>query len=328
MLKKIIILITVIVLGVWLCRYLYDKTNQKNTSALVVIKTVPVLSLSVCDEVLKQADLVPVKIYDDKPAKVDFSTNPDAKMFYIAITEQASESLNFAGHFAFTSWGCGTDCAGYAIVDSITGKVVEYMPFNEDGNSYSLNDSSRLFVLNPKEDFERYRGKTIDEIIKDDSWYARLVRTYYELVEDDSGEVWINKVCSENALDGVYATGNKEISYGITPVVASPVTYYAKVKVYSSSGSMKFYWYDPKTKLIVEPDDLYSWFWAIPADVPQNETTTDNWVEYLRFKGESVLKITGYRLADDCDYYGPDHCIQNINIKTIEEVGTSKSMAF
>ena len=311
-----LLIVMVLIVGVILFSIVARSWNNK-PKKIVDKQQGLVISQSVCDEVLKQADLAPVKIYEGKPAKVDFSTIPDAKSFYTAITTQASEGSNFAGHYTYVGWGCGTDCAGYAIVDSITGKVVEYMPANEDGNSYSYNDSSRIFVLNPKEDFDQYKGKTIDEIIKDDTWYAHLVRTYYALIEEEDGEVWISKVCSENALDGVYAIGSKEISHGITPEAGSAVTYFAKIKRWSTSGDIRFYWYDTELKQIKDIDNQYAWFFGSPTYVFDSP---GNWVSFFENNKNSVFKITGTKGKDDCDYYGLDHCIENINIDSIEIV--------
>jgi hypothetical protein len=33
------------------------------------------------------------------------------------------EGVNFDGHFVVATWGCGTGCGQFAIVDAITGKV-------------------------------------------------------------------------------------------------------------------------------------------------------------------------------------------------------------
>lgn len=280
----------------------------------------PTISQSVCDEVLKQAELAPVKLYKGKPAKVDFSTNPDAKMFYTAITENAGGEPNFAGHFYFVGWGCGTDCAGFAIIDSITGKINKYVPFDEEGNSYSHSVDSRLLVLNPRSGFDNFKGKTISEIYDEDSFLAGHIRKYYELVEDSDGEVWLHKLCTESILDGVYALPGKYIGL--------PITYEAKIKSWSTSGDIRFYWYDVKTNKIINPEDQFSWFFAIPSLVSNDEKTTDNWVKFIEENKNAVFKITGTRLNDDCGYYDPDHCIENIDIKKIKVVGTNKLMEF
>lgn len=106
------------------------------------------------------------------------------------------------------------------------------------------------------------------------------------------------------------------------------VNYYAKVKRVSTSGDIRFYWYDTELKQIKNPDDQYSWFFALPKDIPNDNESTDKWVKFIEDNKDFVFKITGIKESDDCDYYGPDHCIENIDIKKIEVVGTNKLMEF
>src|SRR5216684_6107452 len=49
---------------------------------------------------------------------------PSERMFKTRLTQAASEAANFAGHFRFTSWGCGSNCAAGAFVDLETGHVI------------------------------------------------------------------------------------------------------------------------------------------------------------------------------------------------------------
>jgi hypothetical protein len=39
------------------------------------------------------------------------------------IRRGADSDVDFAGHYTVPRWGCGTDCNGFVIVDSISGKV-------------------------------------------------------------------------------------------------------------------------------------------------------------------------------------------------------------
>jgi hypothetical protein len=50
-------------------------------------------------------------------------------------------------------------------------------------------------------------------------------------------------------------------------------------------------------------------------------------VKFIKDNVNSVFKITGTRDQDDCDYWR-DHCVQNIDIKKIEVVGTNLKMKF
>ncbi|MBU4210786.1 hypothetical protein KKC08_00810 [Patescibacteria group bacterium] len=173
-----------------------------------VIKTKgSVISKSVCDEVMKRVVLDPVKKYEGKPAKVDFSTDDFAAQFHTAITNQVALGPNFAGHYTFATWGCGTSCLSYAIVDSISGKIVlSDGALEEEHLTPHFDINSRLLVFNSKDDFEQYKGKNINEILDKDRFdFDGLSRTYYELVDEGNWDrVWLNKICTESVLDGIY----------------------------------------------------------------------------------------------------------------------------
>lgn len=314
---KILCLVTLLILGTIYLPRLFDN-NIKSTKELQNT-TIPVISQSICDEVIKQTELIPVKKYDSKPAKVDFSTNPDAKVFYTTITQQATESANFAGHFNFVSWGCGTNCAGFAVIDSITGKIVDYMPFDEEGNSYSYNVNSRLLVLNPKSDYEKYNGKTVEEITQNDGFLTDHIRKYYNLVESGDGVISLDKICTENVLDGIYALDGK---------TEKQVVYYAKLTTISTAREARFYWYDTELKKIKSPDDKYAWFWAMPQKFFDDTKISDQWFKFMDENNDEVFKITGTRLKDDCDYYDSDHCIEDIDVKKIEVVDKNLKLEY
>jgi hypothetical protein len=44
-------------------------------------------------------------------------------MFITRLTEASKEKPDFAGHYVFAGWGCGSACAAGAIVDLATGRV-------------------------------------------------------------------------------------------------------------------------------------------------------------------------------------------------------------
>ncbi|PIZ66191.1 hypothetical protein COY15_01645 [Candidatus Roizmanbacteria bacterium CG_4_10_14_0_2_um_filter_39_12] len=58
----------------------------------------------------------------------------------------------------------------------------------------------------------------------------------------------------------------------------------------------------------------------MPANVPSDREAIDKWIKYLHDNQEATFKITGTKGEDDCDYYGPDHCIENIDAKKIEAI--------
>jgi hypothetical protein len=87
----------------------------------------------------------PIPRFEDHPAKepfagpptaVDLSSHPKAMRFKTAITEGAARGPNFAGHYTFVTWGCGTACQELAIVDAKSGRV--YFPTSLKLNAYHM----------------------------------------------------------------------------------------------------------------------------------------------------------------------------------------------
>jgi hypothetical protein len=67
--------------------------------------------------------------------------------FRTAIRKGMREGVNFAGHYAIVSWGCGTECIAYVIGDVATGRVFEF-PLGGEYRELSLDTrpTSRLIV--------------------------------------------------------------------------------------------------------------------------------------------------------------------------------------
>lgn len=49
--------------------------------------------------------------------------SPQARHYRTILKAEAQNAPNFNGHFRVASWGCGTNCLGWAIVDLQTGDV-------------------------------------------------------------------------------------------------------------------------------------------------------------------------------------------------------------
>ena len=64
----------------------------------------------------------PAKVTCAKPAPIRFE-NSFAKKYSSRIRAGVHNCPNFAGHYTVVSWGCGTECGVYAIVDNSTGDV-------------------------------------------------------------------------------------------------------------------------------------------------------------------------------------------------------------
>jgi hypothetical protein len=76
------------------------------------------------------------------------------------IRTGADSDVEFAGHHTIPRWGCGTDCNGFVIADSISGKVydgfgVAGLPFKwlekhggEEMERMEFHPDSRLLKIN------------------------------------------------------------------------------------------------------------------------------------------------------------------------------------
>lgn len=196
--RKIITIFSLIFLSLILGRFTAPKVTPIETEHA---------SVSVCDEVISKVD-TNVEIFEEKLALVNFDSQPEAKLFQTTITEQSSEGPNFAGHYTVATWGCGTDCQGFAIIDAITGDIVWYEPSIDhqvsEGLSHSLD--SNLLVLNPKSDNQEYldsiKGSSVSEMVAND-FEAHKARIYYQLLENND-EVYLHELCVENILDGQF----------------------------------------------------------------------------------------------------------------------------
>lgn len=91
--------------------------------------------------------------FKGRPAPAVISS-PRARLFRTMIRTQAREGPNFAGHYTVVTWGCGTDCREFAVVDARTGRVyfhpkaltVAGVPYQDEAR-LQFHLGSRLFVV-------------------------------------------------------------------------------------------------------------------------------------------------------------------------------------
>jgi hypothetical protein len=94
------------------------------------------------------SELYSVKVEDvPLPKKLDFS-GFEYKRRYHTTTQYSidRDGVNFAGHFCFVYWGCGSPCQMSAVVDLKTGKVYDGPTAS---NGYGFKKDSRLLIINP-----------------------------------------------------------------------------------------------------------------------------------------------------------------------------------
>ena len=83
---------------------------------------------------------------DTAKAKLDFTSNKGAYRFRTRIREAyKADTVDFAGHYTFVWWGCGSPCQDGVIVDRTTGKIYE-VPSASFG--YDFMPNSRMLIIN------------------------------------------------------------------------------------------------------------------------------------------------------------------------------------
>jgi hypothetical protein len=86
--------------------------------------------------------------------KLDFTQYEYKKMFITRITTEVNEKgFNFAGHYSFVYWGCGSACKLSAVVDIKTGKVYKGP---SGGIGYSFKKDSKILIVNPPDTADFY----------------------------------------------------------------------------------------------------------------------------------------------------------------------------
>jgi hypothetical protein len=122
-----------------------------------------------------EAQEQPLPSFKDYPVQGMFSGTPaepkltDARsrMFRTNIRAQTAEGPNFGGHYRIATWGCGTACIQFAIIDCKTGRVY-FPPMAETigavippGQSEEMlayrSDSRLLIIAGAKDDSHRQR---------------------------------------------------------------------------------------------------------------------------------------------------------------------------
>ena len=131
------------------------------------------------------SDFAAKDIYRGEPARPIITK--EFRSFRAMIRKGANSDVEFAGHYTIPRWGCGTDCNGFVIVDSISGRVyagvgVAGLPFKwlekhggEEMDRMVFHPNSRLLKINacPKEqncglyDYVMVEGKGLKLIRKE-----------------------------------------------------------------------------------------------------------------------------------------------------------------
>lgn len=147
----------------------------------------PKSDLTQCERNLAKTDFFQKEVYTGTPASVDFISNPNAGLYYTAITNAVKQGANFAGKYSIASWSCGNACQNSAIVDVTTGKIVSFGVPSQYGYEHSA--TSTLLVLNSRRAVNGMSSTTVD----------RYAREYYTIDADQK----LQLLCSEKASAGL-----------------------------------------------------------------------------------------------------------------------------
>ena len=89
--------------------------------------------------------IVPGKFHGKVPP-LNFSTCEWGKQFITRTRQDVTDTAEFAGYYAFASWGCGAPCQMCSVIDLRTGNVYAG-PYAAGGYEYHSN--SRILIVNP-----------------------------------------------------------------------------------------------------------------------------------------------------------------------------------
>jgi len=95
-----------------------------------------------------------------KPAKVKIHSTPYTACFRTMLRDTALKGERFAGHYAWSYWGCGTECARIGIVDLITGRSY-VSPFFMTGVGIKTQPDSRLMLINDPQVVGKHYGDPV-----------------------------------------------------------------------------------------------------------------------------------------------------------------------
>jgi len=119
-------------------------------------------------------------IYSGQMSPINFKSNWTARVYKTRISKSYSQNgVNFAGHYSFAYWGCGSPCTGCAIIDVRTGKVYSGP---DSGFGYNFKKDSRLLIVNPKDTVSNSGQNPWDEVYKQKRWvWVERLKKFIEL---------------------------------------------------------------------------------------------------------------------------------------------------
>ena len=82
-----------------------------------------------------------------KHADLDLKSNKGANNYRTRLREgYSADTANFAGHYTFVYWGCGSPCLSSMVIDRKTGKIYDSP---DAALGYDFRVDSRMIIVNP-----------------------------------------------------------------------------------------------------------------------------------------------------------------------------------
>src|ERR1035438_7409686 len=76
----------------------------------VILSIVLLSSICASAQDLPNVSQYPAKVEQATVRDIDLASNPKAKDFETNLEDALASGVNFAGHFIFAQWGCGSGC--------------------------------------------------------------------------------------------------------------------------------------------------------------------------------------------------------------------------
>lgn len=95
--------------------------------------------------------------FTGSPAPVKTAESKLARTYRTRLRDAESKGPNFAGHYTLVSWGCGSSCQEWAVIDARTGHVFDSMLQTTVGGEFRA-DSRLVLVDTPKLAAEMFGG--------------------------------------------------------------------------------------------------------------------------------------------------------------------------
>lgn len=80
-----------------------------------------------------------VPLYGGPSAKPDLQSLPGSREYRTRIRDGIKQGVNFAGHYAIVTFGCGTSCSSSFLVDVKSGKIFDFPLGGEEYPMLSLD---------------------------------------------------------------------------------------------------------------------------------------------------------------------------------------------